>query len=269
MEPGVYSSKCISEQKCGLCINACRQQALLFGEEKIFGIDRSRCVGCTKCVDACPTEAIRRWGEYMPLDDVMAVIEKDRAYYESSGGGVTVSGGEPLVQHEFTASLLKACRDAGIHTCLESTFFTEWDVIEETIKYVDLIISDIKHIDSDIHRKHTGVGCEKILKNLARLADEGREMILRIPVIPGVNDDMENISRTADFIEENIGDSLRTLQLLSFMRMGEEKRRSLGRTYEMDELEFDREDFQKKVETIAEYFNGRGIHCVVGTKEKQ
>ena len=267
MEPGVYSSKCISEDKCGLCITACRQQALLFAGGSIAGIDRSRCIGCMKCAAACPAEAVRAWGEKMSLDEVMAVIEKDRAFYEKSGGGVTVSGGEPLVQKEFTRSILKACREAGIHTCLESTFCTDRETAEAAAEYADLVISDIKHMDSEVHKKYTGAGNEKILANLKRLAACGHDMILRIPVIPGTNDDMENIIKTADYIEDNIGDRLRTLQLLSFMRMGEEKCRSLDRAYEMDSLQFDREEFQQRVKDIAEYFNSRGIHCVVGTAE--
>lgn len=267
IEPGVYSSKCISEDKCGLCITACRQQALLFAGGSIAGIDRSRCIGCMKCAAACPSEAVRAWGEKMSLDEVMAVIEKDRAFYEKSGGGVTVSGGEPLVQKEFTRSILKACREAGIHTCLESTFCTDRETAEAAAEYADLVISDIKHMDSEVHTKYTGRGNEKILANLKRLAACGHDMILRIPVIPGTNDDMENIIKTADYIEDNIGDRLRTLQLLSFMRMGEEKCRSLDRAYEMDSLQFDREKFQQRVEEIAAYFNSRGIHCVVGTAE--
>ena len=267
IEPGVYSSKCISEDKCGLCITACRQQALLFAGGSIAGIDRSRCIGCMKCAAACPSEAVRAWGEKMSRDEVMAVIEKDRAFYEKSGGGVTVSGGEPLVQKEFTRSILKACREAGIHTCLESTFCTDRETAEAAAEYADLVISDIKHMDSEVHKKYTGAGNEKILANLKRLAACGHDMILRIPVIPGTNDDMENIIKTADYIEDNIGDRLRTLQLLSFMRMGEEKCRSLDRAYEMDSLQFDREKFQQRVEEIAAYFNSRGIHCVVGTAE--
>ena len=267
IEPGVYSSKCISEDKCGLCITACRQQALLFAGGSIAGIDRNRCIGCMKCAAACPSEAVRAWGEKMSLDEVMAVIEKDRAFYEKSGGGVTVSGGEPLVQKEFTRSILKACREAGIHTCLESTFCTDRETAEAAAEYADLVISDIKHMDSEVHKKYTGAGNEKILANLKRLAACGHDMILRIPVILGINDDAENIERTADYIEDNIGDRLRTLQLLSFMRMGEEKCRSLDRAYEMDSLEFDREEFQQRVKDIAEYFNSRGIRCVVGTAE--
>ena len=234
IEPGVYSSKCISEDKCGLCITACRQQALLFAGGNIAGIDRSRCIG---------------------------------AFYEKSGGGVTVSGGEPLVQKDFTRSILKACREAGIHTCLESTFCTDRETAEAAAEYADLLISDIKHMDSDVHKKYTGAGNKKILANLKRLAACGHDMILRVPVIPGINDDTENIIKTADYIEDNIGDRLRVLQLLSFMRMGEEKCRSLGRTYEMDSLEFDREKFQQRVEDIAAYFNSRGIHCTVGTAQ--
>ena len=253
IEPGVYSSKCISEDKCGLCITACRQQALLFAGGNIAGIDRSRCIGCMKCAAVCPAEAVRAWGEKMSLDEVMAVIEKDRAFYEKSGGGVTVSGGEPLVQKDFTRSILKACCETGIHTCLESTFCTDWETVEAAAEYADLLISDIKHMDSDVHKKYTGAGNEKILANLKRLAACGHDMILRIPVIPGINDD--------------IGDRLRVLQLLSFMRMGEEKCLSLGRTYEMDSLQFDREEFQQRVEDIAAYFNSRGIHCTVGTAE--
>ena len=267
IEPGVYSSKCISEDKCGLCITACRQQALLFAGGNIAGIDRSRCIGCMKCAAVCPSEAVRAWGEKMSLDEVMAVIEKDRAFYEKSGGGVTVSGGEPLVQKEFARSILKACCETGIHTCLESTFCTDWETVEAAAEYADLLISDIKHMDSDVHKKYTGAGNEKILANLKRLAACGHDMILRIPVIPGINDDMENIIKTADYIEDNIGDRLRVLQLLSFMRMCEEKCLSLGRTYEMDSLEFDREEFQQRVEDIAAYFNSRGIHCTVGTAQ--
>ena len=267
IEPGVYSSKCISEDKCGLCITACRQQALLFAGGNIAGIDRSRCIGCMKCAAVCPSEAVRAWGEKMSLDEVMAVIEKDRAFYEKSGGGVTVSGGEPLVQKDFTRSILKACCETGIHTCLESTFCTDRETVEAAAEYADLLISDIKHMDSEVHKKYTGAGNEKILANLKRLAACGHDMILRIPVIPGTNDDMENIIKTADYIEDNIGDRLRTLQLLSFMRMGEEKCRSLDRAYEMDSLQFDREEFQQRVEDIAAYFNSRGIHCTVGTAQ--
>lgn len=268
MEPGVYPAKCIGDDKCGFCIQRCKQQALLFTEDGIWGIDRSKCVGCLQCADACPTEAIKSWGQRMSVEDVMKTVRRDRNFYEESGGGITISGGEPLLQKDFVAEVLKACQEEGIHTCLESTFYGAWEAIEQVLPYADLLISDLKSMDTKIHQEYTGVGCESIHENLKRIAQRGHEMILRIPVIPGVNDNQENMAQTADFIEENIGNSLRTLQLLSFMHMGEEKCRSLDREYLMKDLEFDREEFQKKVETFAQYFNSRGIYCVVGTKEK-
>ena len=182
---------------------------------------------------------------------------------------MTLSGGDPLVQADFAAELMKACKEEEIHTCFESTFYGEWKEVEKILPFTDLIISDIKHMDSDIHKKHTGVHNEKILENLKRLADENREMILRIPVIPNVNDDAENLEATADFILNEMQGRVRTLQLLSFMRLGEEKYTSLDLPYKMEGVKVNRRQFQKHVSKIADYFNSRGIHCLVGTKEKE
>lgn len=131
------------------------------------------------------------------------------------------------------------------------------------------MISDIKHMDPEIHKEYTGVTNDRILANLKRLTEEERELILRIPVIPHVNDDKKNMEATADFIRNELGGRVRTLQLLSFMRLGEEKYASLGLPYQMEDVKINRKSFQKHVEEIAEYFNSRGIHCMVGTKEKQ
>lgn len=268
IEPGVYHTRCISASKCGLCIKACNQGALLFGNDKLVKIDRDRCIGCMGCANVCPSEAVKPWGKEISVEDAMMIIERDKRFYDESGGGVTLSGGEPLVQPMFSRDLMAECRKAGIHTCLESTFHASWSIIVDVIQYADLLISDIKAMDSDVHKLWTGVSNAIILENLKKLAENGNEMILRIPLIPGINDDMDNICATADFIDKNIGKNLQTLQLLSFMRMGEEKCRSLGRTYEMENIDFDREEFQAHVNEIADYFNSRGIDCVVGTKRK-
>ena len=167
------------------------------------------------------------------------------------------------------AELFQACKDEGIHTCCESTFCADWKEVEKVLPYTDLIISDIKHMDSRIHKEYTGAGNERILDNLKRLAGGDRELILRIPVIPNVNDDMANIEATADFIINGLDGRVRTLQLLSFMRLGEEKYASLGMPYQMEDVKINRKVFQKHVGELAEYFNSRGIHCLVGTKEKQ
>ena len=269
IEAGIYASKCISKEKCGICENVCPVNAIKFKEGVIESIDRDTCTKCMKCYNSCPSEAIKSWGMRMTVDECMDIIRKDKGFYEKSGGGVTVSGGDPLVQSDFVVELFKACRRENIQTCIESTFHAKWEKIENILPYTDLIISDIKHMNSETHKKYTGVDNHLILENLQKLAEAGREMILRIPVIPNVNDDMENIKSTADFIIDNLKNTVRTLQLLSFMRLGEEKYKSLGIAYGMENLKIDRKIFQDHVNHIARYFIDRGIHCQVGTKEKQ
>lgn len=270
IQPGIYKTKCISRKKCGACEEACPVEgALNFIRGKLTSIDRSQCTNCLACYDACPSDAVKRWGQSLSVEECMKEILRDRGYYERSGGGVTVSGGEPLLQSDFVAELFKACKEEGIQTCCESTCYVDWKEIERILPYTDIVISDIKHMNTEIHKRYTGVPNERILENLKKLAGDGRELILRIPVIPNINDDMDNIKATADFIIGELGGRVRTLQLLSFMRLGEEKYASLGMPYKMEDVKVNRKSFQKHVDEIAEYFNSRGIHCQVGTKEKQ
>ncbi len=270
IQPGVYKSKCITRGKCGSCVEECPEKEVLrFVRGRLESIDRSRCSGCMLCYDACPSDAIKQWGTVMTVEECMKEILRDRGYYERSGGGMTISGGEPLVQSDFAAELLKACREEKIHTCFETTLYADWKEVEKILPYTDLLISDIKHMNPELHRKYTGGRNDRILANLKRIAQTGQEIILRIPVIPGVNDDRQNLEASADFILGQMGGRVRTLQLLSFMRLGEEKYRSLGIPYKMEKVRINRKAFQRHVEKAAEYFNRRGIHCVVGTKEKQ
>lgn len=270
IELGVYKTKCIGKKKCGMCLDACPvPDTLQFYRGKLVGIDRDKCTTCMACYDECPSDAIKQWGKAMSVEECMKEIMRDVGYYERSGGGVTVSGGEPLIQADFVAELFQACKEQGIQTCLESTFHAPWSEVEKVLPYTDIIISDIKHMDSVVHKEYIGVGNERILENLKKLTEEDREFILRIPVIPNVNDDMGNISATADFILNELGGKVRTLQLLSFMRLGEEKYTSLGMPYEMKDVKMNRRSFQKHVSELADYFNSRGIHCLVGTKEKE
>lgn len=270
IQVGVYKTKCISHKKCAMCEAVCPEKEMLtFYRGKLVSIDRSRCTNCLACAKECPSDALKQWGEVMTVEACMKEIRKDVGYYERSGGGVTVSGGEPLLQSDFVAELLKACKAEGIQTCLESTFHADWEEVEKVLPYTDIIISDIKHIDPEIHKEYTGVSNDRILTNLKKLAAGGREFILRIPVIPNVNDDRKNIGATADFILHELGGRIRTLQLLSFMRLGKEKYASLGIPYPMQDVKLNRRSFQKHVNELAEYFNSRGIHCLVGTKEKE
>lgn len=270
IQPGVYESKCLSAEKCGLCLEVCPVEgALLFREGRLYAIDGEKCSRCMECASACPLEAVKQWGVKMTAEDCMKVVLRDRDFYTRSGGGVTVSGGEPLLQRKFVEKLFKLCGEEGIHTCCETTLYASWSEVKGILPYTELFISDIKHMDSRIHRKYTGVGNELILENLNRLTEEKKELILRIPVIPGVNDDMENMKRTGDFIEGTLKGRVRALQLLSFMRLGEEKYRSLNIPYEMKELEIKREELQKRVNEAREYFSSRGIRCFAGAREKE
>ncbi|MGL4867988.1 MAG: (2S)-3-sulfopropanediol dehydratase activating enzyme [Cetobacterium sp.] len=268
VEPGVFTSKCISKEKCGDCLNVCQNKdALKFKDDKLVKINSENCNNCLECEEVCPSNAIRRWGKVMSVEECMKEILKDKGYYNRSGGGVTVSGGEPLLRSEFVKNLFISCKNEDIHTCCESSFYSEWENIEKILPYTDLIISDIKHMDSNIHKKYTGVDNSKILENLKKLSQKKHNLILRIPVIPNVNDDDKNIEATADFILNELNNNVRTLQLLSFMHLGEEKYTSLGMPYKMNGISLDREAFQNNVERIAQYFNSRGINCLVGTKE--
>jgi pyruvate formate lyase activating enzyme len=270
IELGIYKKKCISKKKCGLCIfSDSDENALTFHRGKLTAIDRKKCSDYLARASVCPADAIKQWGEVWTVDNCMEIIRKDKEYYEQSGGGVTISGGEALLQSEFVAELFAECKKEGIQTCFETTFYSNWRNVETLLPVTDIWISDIKHMDTKIHRERTGVGNELILKNLKKLSELERELILRIPVIPDFNEGMENIEATADFILKELNGQVRTLQLLSFMRLGVEKYEALGIPYRMKEVKVQRKTFQKHVEMIADYMNSRGIHCLVGTKEKQ
>lgn len=269
MQPGVYKSKCLGCDKCGLCKKVCSENCLIFKNMKLISINRDKCTGCMKCADICPADAIKRWGEKTSTDKAMEIIRKDVSYYKRSGGGVTVSGGEPLMQPDFVKALLKKCKTENIHTCVETTLCTDWDIIKEILPCTDLFITDIKHMDSNIHKKHTGIGNEKILENIERIVKSGKPLIIRIPVIPYVNDNIKNISAVADFILNMLDNKILQLQLLEFMRLGEEKYTSLGIDYPMKDLRFDKDEFTEKIKDFANYFNNKGINTVFGTTAKE
>ncbi len=266
-EPGVYTSKCIGKEKCGRCAGACPvSECLRFTGGRLSSIDRELCTGCMKCASICPADAVKAWGGEMTVGEVMDVIRRDTEYYRKSGGGVTISGGDPLVQSDFVAEIFKRCKEENIHTCLESTFYAQWSAIEKVLPYADMLITDIKHMDSGEHKRNTGVPNELILKNLARLSKTGKPIVVRVPVIPGVNDDMGNISATADFILNKLGNRIQKLQLLGFMRLGEEKYASLGEDYPMKNTDFDRDEFNEHLKKLAEYFKSEGIDCITNNR---
>ena len=232
-ELGFYPDKCLGENVCGWCRRACPTPPPP-GEHVSARFDTEQCRTCLRCADACPAGAIRLWGTRRTVPQLMEEIEADRCFYEKSGGGVTLSGGEVLLQWEFAARLLRACKQAGIHTCVESALHVPWEHAEAVFRYADLVITDIKHMDSAAHRAITGAGNERILENILRTAALGKPLVIRTPVVPGYNGDEENIRRTGAFLRDRLGGRIVQYQLLPYRRMGTEKYMSIRRPYPME-----------------------------------
>lgn len=247
-------------KRCGRCIAACPHGGVKPGETgPVF--DREICDKCTthECRDACLSEALDVSGEYYTVPDLMKVLERDSEFW-SDNGGVSFSGGEPLMQKEFITAALKACKERYMHTCVETTSCLATDYYLGVMDYVDWVFTDIKHMDSEAHRELTGVGNELILKNIGALAKKDWDGVIvpRIPVIPGKNDSEENIRSTAAFIREA---GLDVVNLLPFHRLGESKYRQVGQVYKLAEMESPGDDDMKRLQKIAQ---DEGIYCFVG-----
>jgi len=183
---------------------------------------------------------------------VMEEIEKDRIFYEESGGGVTFSGGEPLEQHEFLNRLLEKCHAVGLHTTLDTCGWASSEIFSSVIAHVDLFLYDLKMMDDQLHRRWTGVSNTPVLENLKILANFGKSIFLRIPVIPGINDDLENIRQTACFINTLPGHAIKELHLLPYHSSAKAKYQRLGKVYPLAHLQ---SPGQEKMEALAQIFS--------------
>ena len=227
----LYSVKeCIH---CGRCIATCRQHAL--SPDNPTFVDRTKCITCGECTAVCPVGALTIKGKYMTVAEVIRDLKKDEAAYRRSGGGITVSGGEGLVQHDFLVELLKACHAQGWTTCLETTGFAPPEVIEQVFPHVDQTLMDIKCMDPEKHKAHCGVGNELILQNAPRITKLSRTTI-RVPVIPGFNYSEEDIRQIVEYVKTNLPD-VKAIHLLPYHALGSNKYALLGREYEMETLE--------------------------------
>jgi len=212
---------------CGKCVGVCPEKAI---DPVTFDIDRERCTVCGKCTESCFANAKKTVGDEMTLADIMMIIEKDRVFYRNSGGGVTIGGGEPTMQAEFVTELLRNCKLRNIHTAIETCGYGSWGRIGSVFQYTDQIFYDIKSMDSDTHKELTGAGNEQILENAARIAELGKDMIIRMPVIPGMNDDQKNIADTGEFVQKlyEVNDRVR-FELLPYHDFGRDKYKWLSR----------------------------------------
>lgn len=213
--------------RCGACAHNCKQAAIRLHENHV-SIDVDHCISCLVCVSACQNRALKPEGEEKSVEDVLKVIMQDLDFYEESGGGVTFSGGEALAQPEFTRTLLTACKAKGLHTAIETTSYASKELYLDVTEQVDLMLCDLKHWDSQKHRKATGVGNEIILENIKAAAELGRNILLRLPVIPGFNDSLDD---ARGFVQCMKKLGLDRIQLLPFHQFGEHKYHSLGKNY--------------------------------------
>jgi len=187
--------------RCGTCLRTCQRGAILWG----YGLpltDAARCDLCEACVQTCPSQAREIAGRWLSIRDVMAVIRRDVTFYDESGGGVTFSGGEPLLQAGFLDGLLQACKAEEIHTALDTSGYAPWKVLDGLRQWVDLFLYDLKLMDDTLHKKYTGVSNRLILSNLKRLARLGHRIVLRLPLIPGITAGEENIQQVSALARE-------------------------------------------------------------------
>ena len=212
---------------CGACVKVCPEGAITLTKEQGRMIDWGKCTQCLICADACIYDSLNVCGKYMAVEEILEEVMRDHDFYKNSGGGITVSGGEALSQNEFVADLLKECKGQGLHTVLDTTGYAPWEKIERVLRFVDLVLFDIKHPDSREHKRSTGVGNELILENLARIS-ETNIVWLRMPLIAGFNDSEECIKGVA-MLGKRIG--AEKLSLLPYHEGGKSKSEQIGRPY--------------------------------------
>lgn len=243
---------------CGKCLEVCVPGAITLDKTSVL-VDRSRCDLCLKCVEVCLPSAIEITGQYMNVEEVVEECSKDELFYRNSGGGVTLSGGEPLYQPEFAMNLLRACKEKGLSTAIDTSGYSAWEMLDKVLQYTDLVLYDIKHIDSEMHHSGTGVKNDLILKNLERIVDTKRARVwIRIPVIPNYNDSEQYIERLATALTKM---PVEKFSLLGYHEWGKPKYEFLGRDYPLDSSV---SPSQERLQTLSDIMQSKGLQVTVG-----
>ncbi|MBN1955324.1 MAG: glycyl-radical enzyme activating protein [Anaerolineae bacterium] len=247
----VWRERCIG---CGACVSLCEQGVAV--PDRVRG---EGCILCGQCVDGCYAEARQMVGREMSVQEVMAEVERDIAFYDESGGGVTFSGGEPLLQPTFLYALLQACQAKEIHTAVDTCGWADWAVLDCVRPHVDLFLYDLKLIDEVAHRRWTGRSNDRILDNLRRLSAFGQRIILRVAIVPTINDDAQSVRQIGSFAAKLPG--LERVDLLPYHRAGAEKYTRLARDFSLPGI---RPPTKEKMAEIARVFTALGLQVKVG-----
>ena len=254
--------RCQGTERCGRCLDACPHRSISVGKQENSSsgelrsypqINRQTCTDCGECTKKCHFKSLYICGEDLSVDSVFARVKSDIPFYKDSGGGVTVSGGEPLCQPRFTIAFLRKLKDAEIHTALDTTGFVSSEIIAEAVPHTDLFLYDLKHMKSDAHFDMVAVPNEQILNNAKLISSLGGKMQIRVPVITGFNDSAENILNLGRFCKE-LGGAVEMLQLLPFHSLGDSKYSRIGKESEVFKCETPTKAHMESLKTILEGF---------------
>jgi len=249
-------AKCIG---CGECIKVCPSDACKLTRDGIITV-KELCTLCGKCAVVCPSLATEMSGREQSVAELLEIIEKERPFFDQSGGGVTFSGGEPLLYADFLCEILAACGQRGIHRCIDTAGLAKTETLLEVAKQTDLFLFDLKHMDNEKHKQWTGVGNDLILNNLQALAEAGAAIQIRLPLIKGVNADHENIAATAAFIAALPGGK-KSISLLPYHNIAAAKDQKLGLLREQNRLQ---EPSPEDVAAVIAQFTEAGLRATVG-----
>ncbi len=248
----VISNRYTACKRCGKCVEICPQNAVELTEEGV-SIRRPLCDKCGKCVDACFYDAMHWTGEVVTVDKVMKTVLRDKLYYETSGGGVTCSGGEILFQPDFVAEIFRRCRAEGIHTNADTCGFGTEEAVRKVMAEADLCYYDLKHMDPEKHREYTGVDNARILRNLELTLSLGVKVVIRVPLIPEHNADEENIRALASYVK-GLGEGVDSVCFLPYHSYGANKYRMIGWHYPLEGLrKLTEEEIGRAVEIVGSF----------------
>ena len=250
IEPGIkvmyFENRC---RRCGKCAETAVNNSIILTESGCE-IDREKCTNIEECMEVCAYEAYEKSGYEISVQDLYNKLIRDKIFFEQSGGGVTFSGGEAGLQYEFLSEIGAELQKDNIHTALDTAGLITWEKLEKAINSMNMVLFDIKAYDSRLHRKYTGAGNELILENIKKTAAENKELIIRMVIVPGMNDNMEDIKKRISFIKE-LGSAVKQIDILKYHNLGEGKYKSLGMIYSVPKDLYREESFWKKVKEMA------------------